>query len=116
MTPTHSDIFDQRESLRNPLLGSLALHVGVFALAAAYTMYTQTHSETWGSNVTLGGGSVEISPVETIPLPSRQGLKHPLAHDSESQVPTPPAKPKEARRHEIPEPDAIPTQTKAAPR
>jgi periplasmic protein TonB len=87
------DILDERESVRNPLFGSLALHVGIVALAALWAVVGTTGSEKWGDPNSLGGGAVGITAVERIPLPSRQGRINPVANDTESQVPSAPLKP-----------------------
>jgi periplasmic protein TonB len=60
----------------------------------------------------LGGGAVGITPVDKIPLPSRQGRVNPVANDTESQVPSPP-KP-QPKKAQTPDPDAIALKTKNA--
>ena len=90
----HLDILDDQESLRTPLVGSLAAHLGIVALAFAYAAFDGgSHVERWGDPKSLGGGAVGITPVERIPLPSRQGRINPVANDTESQVPSAPVKP-----------------------
>ena len=41
----------------------------------------------------LGGGAVGITPVERIPIQTRQGRINPVANDTESQIPSAPVKP-----------------------
>ena len=103
----HPDILDERESLRNPLLGSMALHGLIVAAAALYAVGGGTRYEKWGDPKSLGGGAVGITPVSSIPLPARQGRINPVANDTESQVPAAPAKPKPAPRTPTPDPKAI---------
>ena len=79
----HIDILDEQESLRTPLAGSLAAHLGIVALAFAYMAFDGgSHVERWGDPKSLGGGAVGITPVQRIPLPSRQGRINPVANDT----------------------------------
>ncbi|HZU27347.1 MAG TPA: TonB family protein [Bryobacteraceae bacterium] len=82
------DILDQRESLRNPLAGSIALHAGLVATAILYTTIAGPH-HTLG-NLNAGAGAITIGAVKTIPLPGQTGHPNPVANDTESQVPMPP--------------------------
>lgn len=88
----HADILDERESLRNPLFGSILLHSAIAALAILYAA-TSPKIERWGDPKSLGGGAVGITPVERIPIQSREGRINPVANDTESQIPSAPAKP-----------------------
>lgn len=103
----HADILDERESLRNPLLGSLALHAAVFATAIVYTTLLLGPHESFGNKV-AGGGAVQVGAVSSIPLPSHVGHPNPVANDSEAHVPLPP--PEKVQHKEIPkpEPNAVP--------
>jgi protein TonB len=88
------DILDERESLRNPLFGSVAFHAGIAAIAFLYiTIHGSSSVERWGDPKSLGGGAVGITPVERIPIQSRQGRINPVANDTESQIPSAPQKP-----------------------
>jgi protein TonB len=104
---SHPDILDQHESLRGPLAGSVALHGLIVALAVIYAIAGAPRFEKWGDSDALGGGSVGITPVSRIPLPSRQGRLNPLANDTESQAAPAPPKPQAAPQTKAPEPDAI---------
>jgi protein TonB len=114
------DILDRRESLRNPLFGSVAVHATLFATMLVYAMLPQAQRLRWGSSNSLGGGSVIITPVSKIPIPPRAGPLNPLANDTQSQVPAPPpsVKPQPKRAAEE-EPEAIAIKSrkpaKAAP-
>lgn len=107
------DILDERESLRNPLFGSLAFHAGIVALSIAFVAIRGSQVERWGDPKSLGGGAVGITPVERIPLQSRQGRINPVANDTESQIPSAPAKPqpKQAVRED---PNAIALKSRNA--
>lgn len=103
-----ADILDQRESLGKPFLASVLFHAVVFGSLAAYGLISTTGKFLWGDPHSLGGsGSVTITPVSQIPLPGRSGIRNPVANDTESRVPQPPAeaKPKKQARRE--DPDAI---------
>lgn len=89
----HADILDERESLRSPFFGSLIVHAGVIALPFLFAFMRGNTVEHWGDPNSLGGGAVGITPVERIPIQSRQGRINPVANDTESQIPSAPAKP-----------------------
>ena len=89
----HADILDERESLRSPFFGSLVVHAGVIALPFLFAFMRGNTVEHWGDPNSLGGGAVGITPVERIPIQSRQGRINPVANDTESQIPSAPAKP-----------------------
>jgi protein TonB len=94
----HADILDRRESLGVPLAGSVMLHAAVVASLAGYGWVMSRPADSFGDPNSLGGGSVEITPVSRIPLPPRAGVVNPVANDTESRVPTPPAKEREAEK------------------
>ncbi|MGH9646818.1 MAG: hypothetical protein ACRD4E_08390, partial [Bryobacteraceae bacterium] len=79
MTPGHADILDQRDSLRAPFTGALALHVGVVGALVVYA-YIYGHRELIG-DPNAGGAAVGIEAVKAIPLP-HNGPENPVAHDS----------------------------------
>ena len=54
----HADILDQRESLRGPFTGALALHVAVIGGLAVYTLISG-HREAFG-DPNAGGAAVGI--------------------------------------------------------
>jgi protein TonB len=111
----HVDILDETEPLKRSLVGSLALH---FSLAAAAVLLSVTsgHREYWGDNTPGGGSSMVVGVVGHVPLPSRGGIVNPVANDTKSEVPEP--KPDTVKRTKVlePEPDAIPLQSRSAPK
>ncbi len=107
------ETLDERESLGRPLIGSLALHGGMLALALMFSVIHIHKSDMWGSP-NPGGGTVSVTPVPTIPLPSRAGLVNPLANDSQSIVPLPPPKAKPQPKAKVPDADAVPLPSKKA--
>ncbi|MBE0657644.1 MAG: TonB family protein [Bryobacteraceae bacterium] len=110
----HVEVLEERDSLRSPFLGSLAVHGIVFAAIAASLLIKPGQAEQWGDPNSAGGGTaVGVTAVKSIPLPSRAGPIQRLANDTQSQVPTPPkAEPKKPSRRE--DPDAIALKTKGA--
>lgn len=84
------DVFERAESLQKPLILSLVLHTAVFGLVAIYEARSFRPGAMWGSPGPGGGGAVSITPVSKIPLPGRQGMLQPVAHDTPSRVPAPP--------------------------
>lgn len=101
----HVDVLEQQESLRRPLLISVAVHAAVFSSLALFTSLG-VKGVLWGDPHAVGGGSVGITAVQQIPLPGRSGERNPLANDTESRVPAPP-KPQPRKIAKPPEPDAI---------
>lgn len=108
----HPDILDEQERLRRPLVGSVALHVGVVAFLIAFNWWSNRGRIQFGDPNSMGG-SVGITPVASIPLPHRSGQTNPVANDTESQVPSKPEpKAKPAKRVAREDPDAIPLRSK----
>jgi len=108
--PGHADVLDERESLRKPFLGSVALHAGVFGLLVLSTVAFNHTREVWGGP-THAGDAVQVNPVNSIPLPSRTGHLNPVANDTESQVPQKEAKVEPKKQIKIPE-KAIPLKSR----
>lgn len=105
------DILDQKDDLRAPLWFSLAFHA---ALATAMALPSLLGvRERWGSP-DAAGGSVGINVVSSIPLPSRAGIRNPVAADANSNLPTPavPEKRKPAER----DPEAVALGKKKDPK
>lgn len=111
----HTDILDEPEPLKRPLVGSLALHFSVAAAAILISM-TSGHREIWGDATAGGGSSMIVGVVGHVPLPSRGGEVNPVAHDTKSEVPEP--KPDTVKRTKVaePEPEAVPLQSHTAPK
>jgi TonB family protein len=108
---THVDILDQRESLKAPFTGALAVHVAVIGGLALYTL-ALGQREQFGAK-DAGGAAVGIEAVKSIPLP-HSGPENPVAHDTQSQVPQQPAKPEKAKKEPPPPKDAIVLKSKTA--
>jgi len=107
---THSDIMDQRDPLGKPFLTSLTFHAVLFGSLAALTFVSGT-TEHLGDPKSMGGGSVAITPVSKIPLPSREGRVNPVANDTHSVIPAKPDKVEKVKAPQ-PDPDAISLKSK----
>ena len=94
-------------------MGSLLFHVSVFGGLLGASWITTTHTEQWGYQNALNGGSVSVTPVG-IPLPRTSARVNPVASDSESNVPQEPVKEKPAKREKavVDDPDAISLKSK----
>jgi len=102
----HTDILDQRESLRRPFIQSALFHAAVFgALIVSSVSYTRNR-ETFGSPTTRAGDVVTVHTV-SIPLPSHPGRVNPVANPTESIVPQAPV-PEPKKQVKAPERDAVP--------
>jgi TonB family protein len=108
MMGSHTDILDRPERLWASFWGSVALHLSVAAAVLA-TVWYQTHHprENWGDINGGGLGSVAVNVVPRIPLPTESGPVNPVANDTESRAPEPPAKVKPQAKVRAPDPDAI---------
>ncbi len=102
-----SDILDEREAIKQPLMGSIALHMAVLGGMTLLAFLSTRTRESWGDPTSLGGGVVGITPVKQLPLMATQGPQNPVAADTESQIPTPPPEP-QAKPTVKEEPDAVP--------
>jgi len=102
------DILESREPLAGSFWASLGLHAAVAAGLVLATLYQARSHETWGDTHGGGLGSVSVTPVARIPLPSRSGPLNPVANDTESLAPTPPPKQKAQPKVKVEEPEAIP--------
>ena len=110
----HADILDQPEHLSRPLAGSIVLHVSVAVLMLGYTWVRNQSPVQWGDPHGGGIGSVAVTPVASIKLPSRNAPPNPVANDTESHVPEAPAKKKSEPKVKAPDADAIPIKSRNA--
>ena len=107
----HADILDQREPLRTPFVGALALHVGIAGALVLYTLVLG-HSKPFG-DPNAGGAAVGITAVPSIPL-AHSGPANPVAHDTQSQVPQEPVKQEKAKKEPPPPKNAVELKSKTA--
>src|SRR5215831_13080860 len=113
-----TDILDQPDRLRGPLVGSIALHAGMLAVFIGATVghFFNGNVEHWGDPNGGRFGSVAVTPTATIPLYRPRAPENPVANDTKSQVPQEVAKPKAQTKPAVkaPDPTAIPLPSKNA--
>jgi len=108
---THIDVLDTQESLRAPFAKAMTLHLSIIG-TLIFSTWLSRNGPTFGApNPSAGAVAVEV--VNSIPIP-HQGLKNPLASDTESQVPQTPLKQKNQEKAEKPPPDAVKLHNKRA--
>ena len=111
---SHAEFLEQTEPVGRSFFGSLAFH-GLLVAAILGVSWVQGHDRLQlGSPEGGRFGAVTVNPVATIPLPSREGPKNPVATDTESMVPTPVPKPKATPKVKLPDPKAIPIPSRDA--
>ncbi|HBY64634.1 MAG TPA: hypothetical protein DEH78_32850 [Solibacterales bacterium] len=81
------DILDEREALARPLAGSVLFHLALAGAAVLATWLSERGRVLMGDPNSFGGTGVLVTPVSSIPLPNRGGIKNPVANDTESNVP-----------------------------
>src|SRR5579864_4243885 len=108
--PADVDLFPSDGSVRAPFIGSLTLHVALFALALFGYLIPNRRGESWGGT-TGGGGAISATLISSIPLPRPQvETQNVLANESKGLTQSPPKEtPKE-------EPQAIPIPEREAKR
>ncbi len=103
----HAGILEPPERMGRWLAGSFAFH-GLLVVAVLGVNWVQDHNRILLGDPNGGRfGAVTVNPVKSIPLPSRDGVKNPVATDTESAVPTPVSKPKPTPKVKLPDPKAI---------
>jgi len=104
------DIFPTEGNVRVPLIGSVALHSVLFALALFGNLIPSGRGENWGST-SGSGGAISATLVSSIPLPTPPTeTQNVLANESKGLAQSPPKEvPKE-------EPKAIPIPEREAKR
>jgi protein TonB len=103
MPATHHDVLEAPESLRNPFLGAIGLHMAVVGAMVGAALLAP-HIDRFGDPGGGGMGSVTVDPVQKIPMYRRTERVNPVANDTQSQVPE--RREREQKRPE-PDPDAI---------
>lgn len=95
----HPDILDEPEPLRRPFFASVVLHLSGVGLIALGSWVGFGATERWGAR-DQQGGAIGVTPVASIPMPVRDGLRNPVANDTQSRVPQPPPDKKKAEPKE----------------
>jgi protein TonB len=100
------DILDERDPLGVPFVGSLFVHGAVIALLFLGWYWMNRAKQTLGDLHPAGGPAYSVSPVHNIPIPHREAPQNPVANDTQSTVPTAPAK-QTAEKQPVPDKKAI---------
>src|SRR5579875_1216525 len=104
--PEPLDILDERDPLGMPFVGSLFVHGAVIAVLFAGWYWMNRAKETLGDLHPAGGPAYAVSPVHNIPIPRREAPQNPVANDTQSTVPTAPAK-QTTEKQPVPDKKAI---------
>jgi TonB family protein len=107
-----STTVQREENLKTGVAASFALHALIVGFALFWGYINFGPRDTWGDPNALPGAGFAVTPVDRIPLPSRNARPNPKADDSESQVEK--AEQKDRDRDKIPkeDPDAVALSTK----
>lgn len=74
------------DTLTLPFWTSLALHVTVMATLSLYAWWYGRPRQTFGDPTALGGGTVGVTLVNSIPLPSKLQVENRVARDTPNEV------------------------------
>ena len=86
------DILDQRDPLLTPFVGAILAHALIAGAIFYGWFWMNRNAETLGDAHPAGGPAYAVSPVHSIPIPQRNAPQNPVANDTQSMVPTAPAK------------------------
>ncbi len=91
------------------------IHGGVVALLFFGWYWMNQRRDTLGELHPGGGPAYAVSPVHNIPIPQHEAPPNPVANDTESAVPSAPAKQEVEKKLPVPEKNAfeIPDKTEA---
>jgi protein TonB len=90
--PQPIDILDQRDPLLTPFIGAVIVHALVAFIIFYGWFWIKKSGESFGDVHPAGGPAYAVSPVHSIPIPQREAPPNPVAYDTQSTVPTAPAK------------------------
>ena len=108
------DIFPTEGNIGVPLLGSIVLHAGLFALALFGYLIPAGRGENWGGTAG-GGGAMSATLVSSIPLPTPPTQsQNVLANESKGLTQSPPKETPKPEDKAIPIPER--EQTRKGPR
>ncbi|MBV8902461.1 MAG: cell envelope integrity protein TolA, partial [Acidobacteriia bacterium] len=105
--PEPIDILDQRDPIGTPFAAAVLIHAAVVALLFFGWYWMNRARETLGEMNPAGGPAYAVSPVSKIPIPQRDAPQNPVAADTQSTVPTAPAKQEVEKKVTVPEKDAF---------
>lgn len=90
--PEPLDILDERDPVGGPFVGAVLFHGALIALLFFGWYWMNRNRATLGDINPGGGPAYAVSPVHSIPIPQREAPPNPVASDTQSLVPTAPAK------------------------
>lgn len=102
-----TDILDQRDSLTFPFAGAILLHAAVVGTLFVGWYWMKQARENLGDAHPSGGPAYAVSAVHNIPIPQRQAPPNPVASDTQSMVPTAPAKQEVEKKAPVPDKNAF---------
>jgi TonB family protein len=101
------DILDERDPLGFPFIGSLVVHAAVAALLFTAWYWMNQVRQTLGEPNPGGGPAYSVSPVHSIPIPQQQAPLNPVANDTQSTVPSAPAKQEAQKKQPVTDKNAF---------
>lgn len=111
---TPRNVSDRQERVTSSFWSSIGLHVSVAVFLLGYAALESRRKPMMGDVDGGGMGSVAVTAVRSIPLPSPTSPPNPVANDTNSAVPSPPLKEKPQIEKRLPNPKAIPIPDKKA--
>ena len=105
--PQQIDILDERDPLTLPFIGSLVVHGCVIAVFFLGWFWLKQAPDALGEPNPSGGTAYAVSPTKNIPIPQRDAPPNPVAHDTESPVPSAPAEKEAEKKEPAPTKDAF---------
>lgn len=101
------DILDQRDPMGGPFVVSVLVHATLVASFFAGWYWMNRTRETLGDTNPAGGPAYAVSAVSKIPIPQREAPPNPVAADTQSTVPSAPAKQEAEKKQETPDKNAF---------
>jgi TonB family protein len=102
----------REENIKAGIAGSFLMHAVIFAFAIFWGYLNLRTHDVWGDPNAIPGSGFAVTPVDRIPLPSRNARPNPKADDSESQVEKAEQKDRDRDKVLKEEPDAIALNSK----
>ncbi len=106
----------REENFKAGLAGSVVLHLAIVGFAGFWGYLHFGPRDVWGDPNAIPGAGFAVTPVDRIPLPTRNARPNPKADDSESEVEKAEKKDRDRDRVKKEEPDAIALNSKEKPR
>lgn len=101
------DILDEHDPMGFPFIGSLFVHAAAAALLFTGWYWMNQARQTLGEPNPGGGPAYSVSPVHNIPIPQRDAPLNPVANDTQSTVPSAPAKQEAQKKQPVPDKNAF---------